>query len=511
MKIKILSFLMVMILIPISYVDAQTGDLELTLENIDILPLEPKEGDLITITTEIHNTGKTNTGTIASIVTVAFFINDKLVDVKDTGDIKTGVQNKIKITSEPIRITEAGEYTVKSIVNYHNTIGEKLDLPKGNSIEKILQITPVSPTKISLTLDSKYGFQNNEKSIKITAVLTETSTKKPLTDKKIILKIEDEKIELTTNDEGKVLFQKINNFSKTKDIEVLFEGDNTYGASNTSSTLHAFTDNIESAIIIELQDENNQVHFEKYPLKIIIFQESYENIVKEIMLDHSTSLNSKTFFIDLPPNHNYFAELYWDGEFFTNIEKEGLEKNKFIIKKIKIPESASIRFNMIDEQELPIKEGMVTFGMQTKQIKEGITDWINIIPITGKQYHIDTILSDKSIVKSEPFSVFPGEKKTISIQVKKPIELGIPDWIKNNAAWWADGSINDETFVQGIQFMVKHGIIEIPATTTNSNLNPDRIPDWIKNNAAWWADGSINDETFVQGIQFMVKHGIIRV
>ena len=37
------------------------------------------------------------------------------------------------------------------------------------------------------------------------------------------------------------------------------------------------------------------------------------------------------------------------------------------------------------------------------------------------------------------------------------------------------------------------------------------VPDWVKNNAGWWADGQINDDTFVQGIQFLIKAGIIVV
>ena len=35
------------------------------------------------------------------------------------------------------------------------------------------------------------------------------------------------------------------------------------------------------------------------------------------------------------------------------------------------------------------------------------------------------------------------------------------------------------------------------------------MPVWIKNNAGWWADGSIDDETFIQGIEYLVKTGII--
>ena len=87
----------------------------------------------------------------------------------------------------------------------------------------------------------------------------------------------------------------------------------------------------------------------------------------------------------------------------------------------------------------------------------------------------------------------------------------IPEWIKNNAGWWSDGTIDDETFVQGIQFLIKEGILEVPSTTQESDSNNKDIPGWIKNNAGWWSDGTIDDETFVQGIQFLMKNGIIEV
>ena len=39
----------------------------------------------------------------------------------------------------------------------------------------------------------------------------------------------------------------------------------------------------------------------------------------------------------------------------------------------------------------------------------------------------------------------------------------------------------------------------------------NQIPSWIKNNAGWWADGSIDDNSFVQGIQFLIKEGIMKI
>ena len=35
------------------------------------------------------------------------------------------------------------------------------------------------------------------------------------------------------------------------------------------------------------------------------------------------------------------------------------------------------------------------------------------------------------------------------------------------------------------------------------------IPEWIKNNAVWWAEGQIDDKSFATGIEFMIKEGII--
>jgi len=86
----------------------------------------------------------------------------------------------------------------------------------------------------------------------------------------------------------------------------------------------------------------------------------------------------------------------------------------------------------------------------------------------------------------------------------------VPSWIKNNAGWWADGTIDDDSFVQGIQFLIKEGIMEIPPTSQGTNSGSE-IPTWIKNNAEWWAAGVIDDESFILGIQFLIKEGILKI
>ena len=98
-----------------------------------------------------------------------------------------------------------------------------------------------------------------------------------------------------------------------------------------------------------------------------------------------------------------------------------------------------------------------------------------------------------------------------SISTIEAQDSEIPAWIKNNAGWWATDQIDDSSFLQGIQFLIKEGIMVIPPTVVSESSASQEVPGWIKNNASWWADGAIDDNTFVSGIQHLVKVGIIKV
>ncbi|MDE1867865.1 MAG: peptidase, partial [Thaumarchaeota archaeon] len=66
------------------------------------------------------------------------------------------------------------------------------------------------------------------------------------------------------------------------------------------------------------------------------------------------------------------------------------------------------------------------------------------------------------------------------------------------------------TFVGGIQYMIKQGIIAVPPTASNTNQS-QQIPAWIKNSAGWWASNEISDDDFVKGVQYLISNGIIKV
>jgi hypothetical protein len=86
--------------------------------------------------------------------------------------------------------------------------------------------------------------------------------------------------------------------------------------------------------------------------------------------------------------------------------------------------------------------------------------------------------------------------------------VSVPDWIRDNAEWWATGTITDSTFVTGIEFMLENNIIMI-SNIPSSNVSGDEIPDWIRNNAHWWSQDLISEDEFVNSLKFLIQEGII--
>ncbi len=115
------------------------------------------------------------------------------------------------------------------------------------------------------------------------------------------------------------------------------------------------------------------------------------------------------------------------------------------------------------------------------------------------------------------FQPIPPETATFSVTVggQQPTNttgtIKIPAWVKNNAKFWYEGTIDDPTFAAGIQYLIQQGIIKIPPTQSGQATQNVKIPAWVKNNAGFWSKGQIDDPTFVNGIQWLITNGIIHV
>ena len=109
----------------------------------------------------------------------------------------------------------------------------------------------------------------------------------------------------------------------------------------------------------------------------------------------------------------------------------------------------------------------------------------------------------------------PNLADEILSQTTKIDELKeIPKWIKNNAQWYGEKKISDKDFATGIGFMIKEEILKVDGIKIDKDRDLEisdniKIPDWVQNNAKWWAEDLIPDADFKAGIAFLVKEKVI--
>ena len=86
----------------------------------------------------------------------------------------------------------------------------------------------------------------------------------------------------------------------------------------------------------------------------------------------------------------------------------------------------------------------------------------------------------------------------------------VPQWVKNNAKWWVEGSISKDEFVQGLKVLIQEEILIVPPTNVSSEKSED-FPEWFKQTTTWWVDGEVSDEEFISAVQSMIKTGVITI
>ncbi len=277
-------------------------------------------------------------------------------------------------------------------------------------------------------------------------------------------------------------------------------------------------------------DDTNIVHFLITKNDLLKINESlgpdnYDNKKMDLKLIPQSEVTKSSTEFYLVDTVNYeqvptTVNISWDGNYGAGddvpFEITFFDENRDLIRDIKysislidnISNEELARFSGDDPQNLGI---VATEGIDVQKIN---------IPSQG-QYRFDILVYGTGLDYDPTYSgigsglieIGPSLVKTTPPTTPTPTQppAGIPEWIKGNAAWWAEGAIDDDSFVQGIQFLIKEDILKIPPTTQGSASGANEIPAWIKNNAGWWAEGAIDDDSFIQGLQFLIKEGIMRV
>jgi len=181
--------------------------------------------------------------------------------------------------------------------------------------------------------------------------------------------------------------------------------------------------------------------------------------------------------------------LYNDGKDLKIIDPQGF----FSDAKITVTEEGPVKRHILVE---------ITFAkeMETSHI---ITRMWDSHLRSGDTHILDAIRVEPVEPEFNPIPQLGEEVETQELKSQV-----IPKWVKNNAGWWTENQIDDESFVTGIQYLINNGIMYIP-NTESVNSSVTEIPDWIKNNAEWWAHDQISDDDFVKAMEWLVSNGVI--
>ncbi len=52
------------------------------------------------------------------------------------------------------------------------------------------------------------------------------------------------------------------------------------------------------------------------------------------------------------------------------------------------------------------------------------------------------------------------------------------------------------------------GVLGFSITASAANTS---VPDWVKNNAKWWSEGSITETDYIKSLEYLITQGIIRI
>ena len=129
--------------------------------------------------------------------------------------------------------------------------------------------------------------------------------------------------------------------------------------------------------------------------------------------------------------------------------------------------------------EYLVKEDIIQVNVsQTSETSQSVPDWVKN---TAGWWATDAI-SETEFVNAIAYLIKVG---IISVESSKSPEL--------IAEMWVNGDINDDEFLANVERLIETGNISIP---DNSVTKTSQLPDWLVNNAGWWAARIITNSDF---------------
>ena len=243
--------------------------------------------------------------------------------------------------------------------------------------------------------------------------------------------------------------------------------------------------------------EGRVVHF-------IIYQKELLNI-----FENSSNLNGMNFEITPDRDYTHLSSVTDNGQFriLLSWEPEYLQSNSnakiiFDITDIFLknkPVSTNYEFSITKDDQILFKQDGISIDSKTEHniVNFSIPDDLSGIV----HVNFNNLDNNQFATTSIPIAIHENKKNNF---------LLIPNWIYDDALLWSEEKINDEKFIQIINYLIKNEIIIINQNQSEV-FEVSKIPSWIRTITSWWINGEINDETFVKSLEFLVQKNIILI
>ena len=227
--------------------------------------------------------------------------------------------------------------------------------------------------------------------------------------------------------------------------------------------------------------------------------------VKVILMD--PDLNQKHDTLDIyltsndPNSNNVDTVIDQGGNLLLEIKIKDVRYKRCTINSVATGGLASTGFTLVETgPSTGIFEGI--FKMPTQICNSDGTQLIS--PAGGS---IEVKYHDALDSSGKP-NIF-GLTFTQSTSAAPRVDTKVPDWLKNNVRAWVDKKTDDNTFLNGIQYLINEKIIS--PSNIQEGKSEKRVPSWIRNNADWWANNLITQDDYLKGIEYLIEKGIIKL
>ncbi|MFQ5439885.1 MAG: hypothetical protein ACE5DL_00320 [Nitrosopumilaceae archaeon] len=172
-----------------------------------------------------------------------------------------------------------------------------------------------------------------------------------------------------------------------------------------------------------------------------------------------------------------------------------------------------------DLSSKPFKDLMVSFVDSKGNTNDSVVDGrgiarVSLIPPDKYtiNVHKTTTSNEQGFLVASKQIILDGNQELFSIPIdlydSNSLEVNSDnkkELVKSLVKNWYKDELDDFEFINGFQSLVKNEKIY----ETQQSSSKLVIPKWFKNNALWYSDEKIPTDTFINGIDFLLKNEII--